>query len=97
MRDCEGGVILMLKSTALPPGRTLGYACEISPLAESGIVTVCGTPPAADTIERPERPVDPKMIVLSSPQLAPQKLGRSQRTIGVPPDTGSFFSFRSLA
>src|SRR3970040_596037 len=85
----------MAKSNALPPGRISGNLCVFSAFLVSGVVSTCGLPPAAGTVEIPVPGVvlGVKKIMSSDPQLAPRPAGASQRVKVAPPPTGTFFNF----
>src|SRR5262245_17621315 len=86
----------MVKSTALPPGRTSGQRWDTSPFVGSGMVRALGVPPAADTANRPDvAAAGVKMMVPSGPQLAPRLRNAPQRVKGAPPPRETLFSLPS--
>src|SRR5262249_2194538 len=88
--------VIVVKSSALPPGRISGQRWEVSPFLRSGVVKGFGVPPSAETSNRPEiESVGVKMMVSSGPQLAPRLRDALQRVIGAPPLRETFFSLPS--
>ena len=82
-------------STARPPGSHCGHRCELSPAAKSSVVRARGVPPPSDTRKTPDESLGAKAISPDGLQLAPQPVGASARTAGVPPAIGVFLSFPS--
>ena len=80
----------IVNRTARPPGRTNGKRCPVSPFAASTTVIAFGSPPPADTLISPLRPLA-KTMVSSGPQLAPREAPPTpQMVIGGPPVIGTF-------
>src|SRR5262249_34028667 len=84
--------LLMVKSTALPPGSTCGHRCVASPAVESSLVSSAGVPPASDTLKSPDLVVGEKTMFPSSPQSPPFGPSASQSVRAAPPVIEIFFS-----
>src|SRR5579862_3166479 len=84
-------VLLAVNNTALPSGRTCGQRCVNSPLCIS--VNGVGAPPAEGIRDRPPPIVRAAMMLPSSPQPPPRKLGAIHKAIADPPSTEIFCNF----
>ena len=84
--------MLDVNSTAFPPGNPCGQRCDASFLALSSVVSGCGSPPAADTRNRPLEGVGANTMVLSGRQVAPRLRLTLQSDSDVPPVTGTLRS-----
>ena len=91
MREAAGMATEIVKRTPLPFGRTSGQLWPISPL-EASVVNIFGSPPCADTCQRPPEIPPPNTIVSLGPQLAPP-IARPTLTMVVagPPRTDTRF------
>src|ERR1700755_1114816 len=88
----ELGTLLLVYSTALPPGSTCGHDCATS-LAPSGASATVG-PPSADTrhSRAPALRFGENTMVLSLLHVPPRCSGTAARTTGTPPVTATFFT-----
>src|SRR5437879_9560189 len=84
-----------VNNTALPPGRTWGQRCVVSPACLSRVVSGWGDPPAEETLNKGAPTPGVNTIVPAPPQLPPRSLGAWQSVTGAPPCTEIFFSLRS--
>ena len=76
----------------MPPGRAAGQRCERSRAATSAFVRDRGSPPYADTTERPPVVCGANTIVSSETQAPPRGSAASQIVDGAPPETGALRS-----
>ena len=86
-----------MNSTASPPGSAWGQRCDASFFALSSVVSGCGSPPDADTLNRPLSGDAANTIVLSGSQVAPRARLTLQIEREVPPVTGTLRSSPDVA
>src|SRR5258707_6204318 len=84
-------VVLLVNSSALPPGKICGQRWETSPCASC--VTRLGAPPADGIRHRPPPGLSAAMMLPSSPQLAPMNAPAVHKVTGEPPSTEIFLTF----
>src|SRR5262249_33023657 len=82
--------VCTVNSTALPPGKTCGQRCVISPCASS--VTGMGVPPLEGIRDRPLWALSAAMMFPSSPQLPPRPVGALHNVMVEPPSTEIFLN-----
>ena len=86
---------IMVNKTPFPLGRQNGRRWFDSPPFGSGLVNISGSPPSAETLERPTSCPFVNTMLLSRAQFAPKIEGAPQRTLGTPPSIGTFCNLSS--
>src|ERR1700693_475518 len=84
-------VVLVVNSTALPPGKVCGQRWVPSPFCKS--VTGVGGPPAEGIRDKAPFVLSVVMMLPSSPQLPPSPVDASHKAMAEPPSTEIFLSF----